>query len=353
MTLTHFAARARLHGLAQDVKYAVRSLRRARAFATVVIVTLASAIGATTAIFSALYGLLLRPLPYPAPHRLMRVTLTTPDSPGRPGNDDVPWSYAKFLVFRDAQTVFVDLSPYSEAQFTIAAPEAERVVGEWITPRYLPTLGLTVSRGRNFDAIDDALGGATRDAIIADGLWRRHFGADSGVVGKPLSVNGEPFTIIGIMPPAFAGLTGQAEIFLPVSAMFDAATHEYDLVARLKPGVGVDQARTVASALGSLIDRTFPSPPGAGSGRARGAIARPLDDARVAPVVLRSFVILFGAVAFVLLIACVNVGNLMIGRAESRRREIAIRVAIGAGRGRLIRLLIVEGLLIANTAGTL
>jgi predicted permease len=346
--------RERLHDLAQDVRYATRSLRRAPAFASIVIATLAVGIGATTAIFSVLHALLLRPLPYPDPQRLMRVTRTVADTPERRGSDDLMWSYAKFLVFRDAQTVFADLSPYSEAQFTVAAGEAERVAGEFITGRYLTTLGLSVARGRNFTGAHEAAPGAGREIIIADRIWRRRFGADPAVIGKPLSVNGDPFTIIGVMPPGFAGLTGEAEVFLPTGVIpgssFDPSLHDYNLVARLEPGVSEDQARVVVSALGAVVDRAFPNPR---SATAAGAMVRPLDDARVAPVVRRSVVTLFGAVAFVLLIACVNVANLMIGRAESRHREIAIRLAIGAGRGRLVRLLLVEGLLIATVAGLL
>jgi putative ABC transport system permease protein len=343
----------RLHDIAQDVRYAARSLGRAPAFTAIVVATLAVGIGATTAIFSALDAFILRPLPYPEPDRLMHVSLTRTDSPARQRTRDLSWSYQQFLVFRDAQTVFAELALYSEAQFNTATDETERVAGEWITARYLPTLGLSVSLGRNFDAAD-VDPGAARQAIVSDGFWRRRFAADPAIVGQPLRVNGEPFTVIGVMPPGFSGLSGQSELFLPVTTLstsaLDPLVHDYNLVARLKRGVRVERAQTVVATLGSVVSRAFRD---TRPGSTIGASARPLDDARVAPAVKRSMIILFGAVTFVLLIACVNVANLMLGRADSRRREIAIRLAIGAGRGRVVRLLLTEAMIIAGVAGAL
>jgi predicted permease len=343
--------------LLQDARYAARGLRRAPAFTAVVVLTLGLGLGATTAIFSAVDALILRPLPYREPERLMHVTLTYPDLPTRKGTDDGVWSYPKFLVFRQTQAVFDDLALYSEAQFNIAmgsAGEAERVRGEWITRGYLPTLGLSVERGRNFSAADDHPD-APREAIISDALWQRRFNADPATIGRVIDVNREPFTIIGVMPPGFGGLWGNGDLFLPItalsaSALGQPASHSYEMVARRKAGITETQARNAVTILGAQIDRTFPD---RRFPQAMGAAARPLDDARVAPQVKRSVVVLFGAVAFVLLIACVNVANLLVGRAESRRREIAIRLAIGAGRGRLIRLLLIESLLLATAGGAL
>src|SRR5262249_12742318 len=149
----HMYRRERIEDWMQDARYAVRALRHAPAFTAVVVLTLGVAIGATTAIFSALNALILRPLPYRAPDQLMHVSLTTPDLPTRKGTDDGVWSYPKYLLFRQTQAVFDDLALYGEAQFNIstgASGEAERVRGEWITRGYLPTLGLSVERGRNF-----------------------------------------------------------------------------------------------------------------------------------------------------------------------------------------------------------
>ena len=157
------------------------------------------------------------------------------------------------------------------------------------------------------------------------------------------------------MPRGFGGLWGNGDLFLPITALSASAldqpqSHSYEMVARRKTGITETQARKAVALLGAQIDRTFPD---TRFTKAMGAAARPLDDARVAPQVKRSVVVLFGAVAFVLLIACVNVANLLVGRAESRRREIAIRLAIGAGRGRLVRLLLIESLLLAISGGAL
>jgi len=349
--------RERLDDWMQDVRYAARALRRAPAFTAVVVLTLGVAIGATTAIFSALDALILRPLPYREPDRLMHVSLTTPDLPTRKGTDDGVWSYPKYLMFRQAQTVFDDVALYSEAQFNIStgpAGEAERVRGEWITRGYLPTLGISVERGRNFSASDDHPD-APRETIISEALWQRRFAADPAIVGRVIDVNREPFTVIGVMPAGFGGLWGSGDVFLPITALpapalDQPASHSYEMVARRKVGITETQARKAVTILGAQIDRTFPDKRFT---KPMGAAARPLDDARVAPAVKRSVVVLFGAVAFVLLIACVNVANLLVGRAESRRREIAIRLAIGAGRGRLVRLLLIESLLLAISGGAL
>jgi len=349
--------RERIHDWLKDARYAVRALRRAPAFTAVVVLTLGVGLGATTAIFSAVDALILRPLPYREPDQLMHVSLTTPDLPTRKGTDDGVWSYPKFLLFRQTQTVFEDLALYSEAQFNIsmgAAGEAERVRGEWITRGYLPTLGLGVERGRNFSVADDRPG-APHEVLISDALWQRRFNADPATIGRVIDVNREPFTIIGIMPPEFGGLWGNGDLFLPITALSPAAlgqpaSHSYEMVARRKNGITEARARNAVTILGAQIDRAFPDNRFT---KSMGAAARPLDDARVAPQVKRSVAILFGAVAFVLLIACVNVANLLVSRAESRRREIAIRLAIGAARGRLVRLLLIESLLLAVAGGAL
>jgi predicted permease len=349
-----------MHTLLHDLRVAVRGLRRRPGLAALAVLTLALGVGANAAIFSLLYAALLRQLPFHEPDRLMEVTLITPGREGEPSRDDVVWSFPKAQTFMEEQRIYSHVALYRSGPVTLGLAEgAERIQGEEVTGRYLATLGLVPLIGRDFDVPEDRVPGATRVAILSHGFWLRRFGGERGVIGRTIHVDGLPVVVIGVMNRGFRGLSGQAEVWINAAAgdqndLSQRWSHSWDMVARLAPGVTPERAVAEVSVLGARVAAAHPEPSYFGTANTEakwGATSRPLDATRMDPAIGRSLVVLEVAVGMVLLIACANLANLFLTRAASRKREIAVRMAVGAGRRHLVRQLLTESALVAGLGG--
>ncbi len=339
-----------LETLWQDVRYALRMLRKNPGFTIVAVLALALGLGANTAIFAVLYNVVLRPLPYPEANRLVNVYLTL-DSDRR-GTRDIAFSYPKFQDLRRLNTVFDSMAAYALRTYTITAPgPAERVRGEIATASYFSMLGITAARGRTFLSQEDGEQSAHAVAILSDGLWRGRFGADPSVLGKALGLDGTTYHVVGVAPPGFQGDSGQAGFWIPFSMgssgdLTSRKQHWHQVIAHLKTGVTVAQAAAEVRAIMGRLEDQRPSGWGTWDANAVG-----LAESKIDPVLSKGLVVLYAAVGFVLLIACANLANLTLARMVGRQREIGVRVAIGASRGSLIRQVLVENVLLSSVGG--
>jgi putative ABC transport system permease protein len=329
----------------QDLRYALRTLARSPGFTFVAVATLALGIGFNTAVFSVVDTAVFRPLPYAKPGELLRVIDTNPSR----GIDRFSASPANFVDWRAQNRTLEAMAAFTgDDETLIEGSEPERLHGYAVSPAAFPLAGVAPLLGSTFDPADEKPG-REPTAVLSFELWQRRFGGDRSIVGRQLQLEGGKTTVIGVMPRGFRFPSRSAELWTPLvldaKALENRGAHWLGVIARRKPDVTLAQAQADLTAIAARLEADYPA-----KNKGWGVILMPLSEAVVGNA-RKPLLLLLGAVGFVLLIACVNVSNLLVARSVGRRREVAIRTALGAGRARLIRQLLTESLVLALAGG--